>query len=87
MLLLGIGVAESEEVTETAYMIKRGKDQKPSLPLGRIGGHDAKIEVVSSYFLIRLHYSGGFVKAKSRPTSATTYRPVGFHLNICLKHI
>jgi hypothetical protein len=28
--LLGIRLAESEEVTQTAYMIKRGEDQRPS---------------------------------------------------------
>jgi hypothetical protein len=55
--------------------------------LGRLSGHDANIEVISTSFLVRFPHSGGFVKAQSRPTSATTYRPVGGMLKMYLKLI
>jgi hypothetical protein len=34
------------------------------------------IEVVSSSFLVRLQYSGGFVKVQSKSKLATTYCPL-----------
>jgi hypothetical protein len=59
------------------------KSHAESPRVRRLSGHGANIEVVSLFILVQLQYSGGFVKAQSRMTSATTYRPVGSHTNIC----